>query len=429
MTRFDRGTLTCPRLVDYFLLASKPRPDWHVGMEIERMGVDAHTGRSIPYAAAAGAPSVRGVLEEYLARRGGEPVYEGDHLIGIDAGWGSISLEPGGQVEWSSRPLPDLDVLRAELADHGTVLQEIGRSAGVRWLSVGVHPDQPVEDMPWMPKARYGLMRDYLGRTGRLAHRMMTQTTGVQCAFDYADAQDWVRKFRAAALLTPAAVALFANSSRADGRDTGFQSFRQAIWREVDPARCGLPPIVFDPGFDVEAWVEWVCDVPAIFRHRTDGLVSAGGHPFRRYLERVGCDAVGVDDWELHLSSVFTEVRSYTYIEVRSADLLPDPYNIAVPALWTGLLYDDDALDAALRLGAPLGDHARWLDAMHDAARLGLEGAAAGHPLRELAGRMLAIATASLRGGAACGGQSGRVADLLGELGERRRVEMPRAVL
>ncbi|HEX5043485.1 MAG TPA: glutamate-cysteine ligase family protein [Candidatus Polarisedimenticolaceae bacterium] len=420
MTRFDRGTLTCPRLVDYFIQAGRPRERWLVGLEVEKMGVSVRDGRSIPY------PDVRRVLEAYHAHRGGIRVHEGEHLIGLDGDWGEISLEPGGQVEWSSRPAPDLDALDAALRAHLRVLDEVGAEVGVRWLDVGVQPEQPVETMPWMPKARYVLMRDYLGARGRLAHRMMTQTASVQCAFDYADEGDWTRKFRAAALLTPVAVALFGNSSRADGRDTGWRSWREAIWKEVDPARCGLPAIVFDPAFDLRAWVEWVLDVPAIFRRRSEGLVSAHGKPFRSYLERVGCDAVGIDDWELHLSSVFTEVRSYAYVEVRSADLQPDDLLLSVPALWTGVLYDDDALSAALELGRGHDDHAAWRAAMDSSARLGLEGTAGGVALRDLAAEVLGLALAALKGGARAAGASGVRA--LERLGERHALPLGRAI-
>jgi glutamate--cysteine ligase len=194
----------------------------------------------------------------------------------------------------------------------------------------------------------------------------------------------------------------------------------------VDPARCGLPAVVFDPAFDLRAWVEWVLDVPAIFRRRSEGLVSARGQPFRSYLDKVGCDAVGVDDWELHLSSVFTEVRSYAYIEVRSADLQPDVAILAVPALWTGLLYDGGALAAALELGAGHDDHSAWRAAMESAARHGLEGTAGAHRLRDLAAEALGLALTALRHGVQGGGQAGLRA--LEALAERHALPTGRTV-
>jgi glutamate--cysteine ligase len=263
-----------------------------------------------------------------------------------------------------------------------------------------------------MPKARYGIMRETMAKRGRLAHRMMTQTASIQCAFDYASDQDWTRKFRAAALVTPIAVALFANSRRVDGADSGWASYRQAIWRETDSDRCDLPDIVFDPAFGIDPWVEWVCDVPTLFLRREHGLIASGGTSLRALLSNCGCDVVTLEDWELHLSSIFTEVRSYSYVEVRSADRLPDPLVLAVPAFWTGLLYDDGALDAAVALGSVFDSPAAWRRGMDTAARSGLSGLVDGTPIAALAARALALSAAALDRGATCAGSGAGLAAL-----------------
>jgi glutamate--cysteine ligase len=241
---------------------------------------------------------------------------------------------------------------------------------------------------------------------------MMTQTASIQCAFDYASDDDWTRKFRAAALVTPIAVALFANSSRVDGKDSGWASYRQAIWRETDPDRCDLPNIVFEKGFGIDRWVEWVADVPTLFLRRENGLIASGGTPLRALLSNCGCDAVSIDDWELHLSSIFTEVRSYSYVEVRSADRLPDPLVLAVPALWTGLLYDDRALDAVIALGSVFDSPAAWRRGMDTAARSGLAGLVEGTSIASLAARAVTLASAALQRGATCAGSGEGVAAL-----------------
>jgi glutamate--cysteine ligase len=414
MPRIQRYKLSCPRLADYFRQAFRPREEWMVGVEVERMGRDAATGRPLRYEGAG--PSVRGVLTRYAEARGGSLVLEGDRPIGIDGSWGGITLEPGGQVEWSSRPAQDLSELATGLDGHLAAMRAVAAASGAAWLDVAVDPVTPVAEMPWMPKARYGIMREILARRGRLAHRMMTQTASIQCAFDYASDVDWSRKFRAAALMTPIAVALFANSSRVDGAESGWASYRQAIWRETDPDRCDLPDVVFDRGFDIDAWVEWVCDVPTLFLRRGNGLIASGGEPLRALLANCGCDAVTLDDWELHLSSIFTEVRSYSYLEVRSADLLPEPLVLAVPALWTGILYDDDALDVALAIGRPVDSPGAWRAAMGEAARRGLSGTIGGRPIAELAGTLVARAAASLRAGGTCAGPGGEGAEALARL-------------
>jgi glutamate--cysteine ligase len=411
MPRIQRFKLTCPQLADYFRQAFRPREESLVGVEIEMMGRNAATSRPLAYEG--DAPHVRGVIEAYAAARGGALVYEGDRPVGIDAAWGGITLEPGGQVEWSSRPASDLTELSDAIDGHLGAMSGIARALGVRWLDVAVEPDTPLAEMPWMPKARYGIMREIMGRRGRLAHRMMTQTASVQCAFDYASDEDWKRKFRAAALTTPIAVALFANSSRVDGKDSGWASYRQAIWRETDSDRCDLPDVVFDPGFGIDPWVEWVCDVPTLFLRRERGLIASGGTPLRALLTRCGCDAVTMEDWELHLSSIFTEVRSYGYIEVRSADLQPGPLLLAVPAFWTGLLYDDEAVDEMLAMGRPFDEPAAWRRGMDEASRRGLTGVFDGTPIAELAAAAVARSRRALSGGAPCAGSGASVEALL----------------
>jgi len=313
-----------------------------------------------------------------------------------------------------------LSDLERALEAHLSAMSDLERPLGLEWLDVAVDPDLPLEAMAWMPKARYAIMRPYLGARGRLAHRMMTQTASIQVAFDYSDPDDWTRKFKAASLVTPLAVALFANSPRIDGRDTGHACYRQAIWRETDPERCGLPPLVFEDGFGPDMWLDWVLDVPTMFVHRARGFVPVGGIPFRKLLERAGCTAVKLEDWEAHISTVFTEVRSYNYIEVRSADLQPDELAFSVPAFWTGILYHDDALASALELRREIGTHAEWLEAMDVVSRQGLSGRIGRRAVAELAAEALSISFHGLRHGAACVGSDGAAVRALERRVERR---------
>jgi len=254
---------------------------------------------------------------------------------------------------------------------------------------------------------------------------MMSQTASIQCAFDYGDAGDWARKFRAAAWLSPVATALFANSDRIDGAASGYRSYRQAIWRETDPDRCGLPPVVFEPDFDLQAWLDWVLRVPTIFRHRARGMVPAGGVPFVELLDAAGCEAVRLEDWETHVSTVFTEVRSYSYLEIRSADLQPRHLIAAVPALWTGLLYDETTLDAALELGTAFSTYESWSDGMDVAAREGLDGRCNGRSLRELARSAVELAQRALPRLQGQFGGNPRALDALQRLAHERRLSRP----
>jgi len=419
----DRAPFDRESLLQYFRDSAKPRSAWKIGMEIEKLARRASDGAPLPYQD--GEPSIRGVLQFLHWERGGDPIYEGEHLIGIDGSWGTISLEPGGQVEWSSRPRATLRALREDLETHLRYLRLCAGTKHVDFLNVGVDPELPVDAMEWMPKARYKIMRPYMGARGRLAHRMMTQTASVQVAYDWSDERDWARKFRAAALLSPLATALFANSSRIEGRDSGYASYRQAIWNETDPARCGIPDVVFHENFSMEHWLDWILDVPSMFRHRSRGLVPNGGVRFRRLLERTGCEALKEEDWELHLSGVFTDVRAYRYLEIRSADLVPDSELFAVPVLWAGVLYDDTVLDRALEEATGWDAPDRWRATMDAAARDGLEGVAAdGRSLRTVAERILPAAAHAVREGRALPGNEPRDLDALERIAARHGISL-----
>ena len=411
MSQNDPIQLTRDQLLEYFTAAAKPRDAWLVGMEVERMGRD-EKGAALPYAREGG-PSIRAAIQRYQELRGGLPVLEGPNVIGLNAEWGNISLEPGGQFEWSSRPYTAFDDLADANDEHATAMDRVSRDLGITWLETAVEPELPLDAMPWMPKARYNIMRPFLSARGQLGPRMMTQTAAIQTAFDYADESDWKRKFQAASFLAPLATLLFANSSRIDGAESGWSCYRHAIWRDTDPARCMLPPVVFDADFDLERWLDHVLSVPTIFRHRAKGRVATDGVPFAELMKLEGCDALSPKDWESHVSTIFTEVRSYTYIEIRSADLQPSERAPAVPALWIGLLYDETALDAALELGERWSTYEAWDAAMINAARNGLDAMDAGDRVADLTRRMVEISIDGLRRGAACAGDGRRATTYL----------------
>ena len=391
--------LTAEALAGSYAAAGKPPSAWGIGIELEKIGVDAASSRPVPYD---GSPvSILAVLETFARARPSVLDYEGDRLIALEGAWGTITLEPGGQVEWSSHPDMTLTALATRLAAHLDLLDRAGEAIGIRWLQTALQPDTPLSEMPWMPKERYRIMREYFRSRGRLAHRMMTQTASVQVSLDYDDEEDWREKFRAAFLLAPVVVALFANSSQLEGRDTGYASFRAHIWRDTDDDRCGAPAFVFRETFGFRDWVEYLLDVPAMFVQRQGRLVPADGASWRTFLaDGIDGHPVTLDDWRLHASGVFTESRTKSYIELRSADLTRSEHLMAVPAFYTGLLYDRAALEEALgRIGWGRGKRPSpdgWTAAMEEAARAGTGGRLNGRPLSDLAGGLCDLARTAL---------------------------------
>ena len=229
---------------------------------------------------------------------------------------------------------------------------QVTRELDLAVLALGIQPRSRVEEIEWVPKQRYGIMGPYMLRVGTLGQRMMKQTATVQSNLDYADERDAMRKVRIGMGLAPIINALFANSPIVDGAASGFLSFRGHVWSDTDRARCGLLPFAFRDDASFADYVEWALDVPLYFllrdgRYRTD----VTGMPFRRFLEH-GADGerATMDDWQLHLTTLFPEVRIKSFIEFRSADSQPPDRMLALSALLKGLLYEEDCVSAAVDL-------------------------------------------------------------------------------
>jgi glutamate--cysteine ligase len=160
-----------------------------------------------------------------------------------------------------------------------------------------------------------------------------------------------VKKFRASLALQPIATALFADSPFTEGKPNGFLSYRSQVWTDTDPHRTGMLDFVFEEGFGYERYVDYILGVPMYFSYQDGRYIDLSGQDFRRFLDG-RLDAVPgtratMKDWADHLTTAFPEVRLKQYLEMRGADGGPWNRLCALPALWVGLLYDDEALDAA----------------------------------------------------------------------------------
>ncbi len=368
-----------------------PRERWLVGGEYERAVVRGD-GRAVDYHDPDG---IRWILEQIAAAEGGKLKREGEYPVEVTYAGASITLEPGGQVELSGAPFRRLQDLADEVTRNRDLLVRLSEGHDHRWIAAGLTPYAPIEDIRFVPKGRYAIMRAYLPNVGRLSHWMMKGTCSVQANFDYVDEADCARKFRAAMLLGPLTTAMFANSPVAEGRATGFQSYRGRVWTETDPARTGFPAAVRE-GYTHDRWVDYLLDTPMMFWMRDGVWTPAHGTTFRTWVEH-GIDGryPTADDWALHQTSVFPEVRVKHTIELRGADAVALPLSIAFCALWTGLLYG--ALDEVLALaerfaatpGTPMEKHLVG-------ARDGLDSRFGAHTGAEWARELTALARAGL---------------------------------
>jgi glutamate--cysteine ligase len=309
---------------------------------------------------------------------------------------GTITLEPGGQVEHSGAPWPTALQAVRDNDKHTDELLPLAADLGITFLGIGFRPFGQLEDVPWMPKGRYRVMRAYLPTRGSMAHEMMKRTTTVQANFDYESEQHAMEKLRLAMGISSLVTSLFAASPLVDGKLTDYQSYRARAWLDTDPDRCGLLPFAFREGARFVDYAEWALDVPMFFVYRDGEYKPAGGMTFRRFL-RDGWqgERATMTDWDVHLSTLFPEARLKTFVEVRQADASSREMVRALPAFWRGLLYDGEARRAAWALVAdwPFDERLRVYRAT---PKLGLHGTAHGRPMRELCRDLVAIARAGL---------------------------------
>ena len=385
------------QLAEYLAAGCKPPSNWRIGTEHEKFGYCKQTLKPLPYK---GKASVFAMLDGLRQRHGWTSVEEMGSLIGLTKDGANVSLEPGGQLELSGAPLETIHETCDEVNAHLVDVKDIADTLGVGFIGLGAAPIWAYEDMPLMPKGRYKLMRDYMDRVGTMGKSMMFRTCTVQVNLDFETESDMVKKMRVGLALQPVATALFANSPFFDGEVNGHKSWRSRVWRDLDPARTGMLPFVFEDGFGFERWVDYALNVPMYFVYRDGIYVDALGQSFRDFLTgklpALPGEVPTLSDWADHLTTVFPEVRAKQFIEMRGADGGPWRRLCALPAFWVGLMYDKSALDAAWDLVKDWDQETR--EALRIAASEdGLQAKTHGLAMHELARQVVAISEQGLK--------------------------------
>jgi len=392
----DRPVRELDELEEVFRSVEKPKADWRVGIEVEKFGVGAADGRPLQYE---GDHGVLRVLNALAAGHGWTPEAEspGGPVISLKRGAASITLEPGSQLELSGAPREDVHQICDELREHMRELEGITAEMGLAWLGVGFHPFARQEDLTWVPKQRYGVMQRYLPTKGAGAHDMMRRTATVQANLDFSSEADAMTKLRVGLVLAPLINAMTANSPFKEGALAGKKSVRGEVWLNMDPSRSGLIPTLWKPGeLRYRDYVEWALDA-GMFLFKRDGQVVANtGQTFRDFMQ-TGFEGhrATFADWKLHVNTLFPEARIKSTFEVRPCDSLPSDLACSVPALYTGLMYDE----AALARAAEFASRLRLEDvqaARPELVRVGLAARIGQRAARDLALELLDIALSGL---------------------------------
>jgi glutamate--cysteine ligase len=311
-----------------------------IGLEIEGIGL---VRPSLAPMGLGSGSDLQGILRALLEAYGGRAMESGGVLHGIQFDDWNLTLEPGGQVEFSSPTARSFDELKNSIEPYQKVLDSISEWHDVRWVWQGIHPLYAPSEMPLLGKPRYKAMSQYMPTQAKHALRMMQTSASVQVSLDGIDPDDMMEKFQCMLRIVPLVNLLFANSPYMDGRATGIHSTRALIWRETEPIRCGIPRNFLNWDMRIEDYVEHVLDVPMFFIERPDGLVDLRGQKTFRQFYKDGFEGhqATLSDFETHLSTMFYEVRLKGFIEFRAVDCIPPSIMLSVPALLIGLIYDD----------------------------------------------------------------------------------------
>lgn len=388
-------------LVAYIASGEKPEADWRIGTEHEKFGFRMDDLRPPSFDGERGIEA----LLTGLTRFGWTPVRESvdglpERTIALLRDDASVTLEPAGQLELSGAPLETIHQTCVEVGTHLREVKTVADELELGFLGMGFQPKWRRDEMPWMPKGRYRIMRDYMPKVGSLGLDMMTRTCTVQVNLDFASEADMVKKFRVSLALQPIATALFADSPFAEGKPNGYLSYRSHIWTDTDADRTGMLDFVFEDGFGYERYVDYLLDVPMYFSYRDGVYHDASGQSFRDFLRGELPALPGalptLRDWSDHMTTAFPEVRMKKFLEMRGADGGPWNRLCALPAFWVGLLYDATALDAAWDLVKDFSLAER--NALRDGVpKLALHVPFRNGTLRDLAREALKISAAGLQ--------------------------------
>ena len=355
----------------YFQAHAKPAGEERIGIECELFGVHSKTGEALSYHGPLG---IELVLDELAYEFGYESIKENGHTIALQKDGSFITLEPGGQVELSAPPVKSIHEAKAQLDEFFFQLRTIAQFVGpITWIASGIQPFSSLKKIEWVPKTRYKIMAHYLGRKGKKAHDMMKRTATNQINLDYLSEEDAICKMRLTLAITPIAAAMFANSPISEGKLNGYQSERLNIWRHTDPARSGLILKLICAHCSFADYLNFVLDVPMMFLVRNGKWIVTRNLTFRKFIEK-GYQGIHPTrtDFELHLSTIFTDARFKQYMEIRGMDGQRSHLIPAVFAFWKGILYDEEARASAAKLLKGFSE--TEIQKLHrDAERLGLK--------------------------------------------------------
>ena len=351
------------QIINYFKSGIKETDNLKIGIEHEKFLFDNKNNRRIDY------NSILKMFDQ-LYEFGWKPIYEKTNIIGLTKDDKSITLEPGNQIELSGAKLNNIHEACAESHEYLFELKQVIEKLNFKIISAGFDPISKLSDIPNNPKQRYEVMTKDMPEGGSLSLDMMYRTCGTQLNVDYVSEQDFTKKFKLSNYLTPINIALFANSSVIEKKDSGYFSYRSHAWQQT--SRGGLPEFFLED-FNFEKYADFAMNMSLLFLQRDGKYISGKNYTFKDYMNgkisEVENKLPTENELSTHLGTIFTENRLKKYIELRSMDACGWDCLCSGPAFNTGLIYGnlDEALDVVNKW-----DKAEVLNAYKDAPKKGL---------------------------------------------------------
>ncbi|MCB0271484.1 MAG: glutamate--cysteine ligase [Bdellovibrionales bacterium] len=334
-------------LLQVFEKGARPASEFLIGIEFERFVIDAQKGTSLPFRSSG--PCIEKLLAAFREKTNWDPVFDHDALISLTHGGSAITLEPGGQLEISAAAHAQLQDSLDEIKRIVVIFDEIGRELPCFYARTAVPPVTTLENAQWVPKSRYKAMRQFHQKDEAFLE-MMTVTSSIQINYDYFSEGDCKSKIIASSFLSPILAALFANSFFENGKVNGFCTRRMQIWDRLDPNRSGVPPFFIDGTFTFEKYRDYMMDIPMYFISRDGKYIDVGHLTFREYMNTKPFGDVLEQDWLLHLTTTFPEVRLKNHLEFRSIDSNTLDLVMSSAAIIKGIMYHPQSLDQILQM-------------------------------------------------------------------------------
>ncbi len=321
------------KIINYFKSGIKETKNFKIGIEHEKFLFSNLDNKRIDY------PKIKEMFTALL-EFGWNPVFEKENIIALSKGGKNITLEPGNQIELSGDKLNHMHEACAEAQDYLFELKQVTKKLDIKIVSAGFDPISKLNEIPNNPKKRYELMTKDMPLGGELSLDMMYRTCGTQLNIDYSSEEDFIKKFKVANSIVPISIALFANSSILEKKNSNYLSYRSKVWQST--SRGGLPKLFFE-NMNFEKYADFVINFPLLFIQNKNQYISGRKYIFKDFMngkiQEIGNRLPTETDLTTHLSTIFTENRVKKYIELRSMDTCGWDCLCAGPAFNIGMLY------------------------------------------------------------------------------------------